>query len=105
MVLLGRRPVQGGESSQDGRHRCPRSVNHKKGRHSTEAPDLEAQISVGKAMQTAAGRENGRAFYPLGSHTDVVYPVDGGMEVARRGGAGRPLHRAAGVSRKCIATN
>ncbi|CEL94616.1 unnamed protein product [Vitrella brassicaformis CCMP3155] len=51
------------------------------GYSSTEPPDEQTQVAIGKAMQAAAGREkNGDFWYPLGAMTDLVYAVDGGME-------------------------
>ncbi|CAD7967425.1 unnamed protein product [Amoebophrya sp. A25] len=48
--------------------------------HSTEAPDNNAQVAVASAMQLAAGKQNGKFFYPKGTMTDTIYWVDGGLE-------------------------
>ncbi|CAK0800383.1 unnamed protein product, partial [Prorocentrum cordatum] len=57
------------------------SRNHLAKRHgSTESPDDHAFTTVGKSIQSAAGREKSSFFYPLGRISDLVYPVDGGME-------------------------
>jgi len=48
---------------------------------STEAPDDKAQVAIAKKMQAAAGKDAGGSWwYPMGTMTDTVYPVDGGME-------------------------
>ena len=49
------------------------------GYSSTEPPDEQTQVAIGKAMQAAAGYDkHGDFWYPLGAMTDLVYAVDGG---------------------------
>ncbi|CBZ50297.1 f14o23.7 protein, related [Neospora caninum Liverpool] len=49
---------------------------------SRPSPDDEAFKSLAGALQRAGGRdlEKGDFYYPVGSMTDLVYPVNGGME-------------------------
>lgn len=57
------------------------SKNHLSGRKSTECPDDAGQVGVAKVLQKVAGQSpSGQMFYPIGTMTDTVYWVDGGME-------------------------
>lgn len=57
------------------------SKNHMRGRKSTESPDNQAFVDVGKSIQQASGKTSaGKPWYPLAPITDAVYYVDGGME-------------------------
>ncbi|KAF4653649.1 hypothetical protein FOL47_010413 [Perkinsus chesapeaki] len=57
------------------------SNNHRNGGKSTNAPDKTAIVDVATLMREAAGRAaNGDYWYPMGTMTDTVYAVDGGME-------------------------
>lgn len=48
---------------------------------SKESPDNFAQKTLAEQLQKAAGKDTeGHWFYPMGTMTEEVYPVDGGME-------------------------
>ena len=57
------------------------SRNHERGGKATHAPDFNVFADVAKALQNTGGlKDNNGPYFPIGSMTDTVYAVDGGME-------------------------